>query len=391
MEILTGILIAIIFIVLFIYSRIFTTLIHELGHALPSLLYTDGPVKIYVGAYGDEKNSFKISLGRLHTFFKLDLFHWNLGLCQHQPVRSFTQQIVIVLGGPIFSLLVGVVCLFLMYIKDWNDYILFVFGMFIISAVYDFLVNIIPSSHPIMMHDGSMTYNDGNQLVQLIRESKLPPKYFTAEKLFAEKKFEAAASAYQQVLQEGFDQKEIHFAYVQSLVEAKETDEALNHLLLLEKNKKLQVADYNYLANLFLVKENFTNAISCFNKYLFKYFKNPVALNSRGYAHLRSGDYEKAYYDINSALVIRPKFAEALVNFGLVKIRLGEEEEGLKDLKAAKKLDDKNPFLYLHFGYYFQEINQSDLAFENFQKAKDLNIQFDGIDYLLEMTRKRDF
>ena len=73
METLSGVLIAISFIFLVFFIRIFTTLIHELGHAIPSLIFTTQEVAIHVGSYGDDKNSFEIDLGRLKAFFKIDI------------------------------------------------------------------------------------------------------------------------------------------------------------------------------------------------------------------------------------------------------------------------------------------------------------------------------
>ena len=81
MEIFIGISIVIGWIIFVIFTKIATTLIHELGHAIPSLLFTEQPVAIHVGSYGYEKNSFKMQLGRLTLYFKFDILrleYWTL-------------------------------------------------------------------------------------------------------------------------------------------------------------------------------------------------------------------------------------------------------------------------------------------------------------------------
>jgi len=63
-----------------ILSRPITTFVHELGHAIPSLLFTKGPVVIYVGSYGDISNSTTTTFGRLSIIFKFKLTDLQLAL-----------------------------------------------------------------------------------------------------------------------------------------------------------------------------------------------------------------------------------------------------------------------------------------------------------------------
>ena len=103
---LTGILIAVLAIGVILMTRSITTLIHELGHAIPSLFFTKEEVIICVGSYENLTKSQGIKLGRLKVFFTLNLFNWNSGLCLHKGVTSFFQKFLIILGGPLASLLI---------------------------------------------------------------------------------------------------------------------------------------------------------------------------------------------------------------------------------------------------------------------------------------------
>ncbi len=386
MEILIGVFIAIGFIFVVVLSRVITTTIHELGHAIPSLILTNGSVEIHIGSFGDNKNSFKIDLGRFKAFFKLNLLHWNIGLCSRKESTTLFNSIIIVLGGPVFSLLTGIILYFILNSYQWGEAMTFVFAFFIISSVFDFLVNIIPMGSPILMADGSVTYNDGTQFFKLLNDSKMPERFFEGVKLQQEKKHDAAIEQFRKALDEGHDQRQIHFGLVDSLSESGKLDQALEHVEFLHKNNRLVIADYNYVGNLLLQKENYHAAIQFFDKYLYKYFSDSATLNKRGYAHLRVGDYEKAYYDFNSAILQQPKFASAYNNRGLAKIKQGDVEGGLKDIEKSRTLDDSDPYLYLHLGYYFKAINEPQKAVEHFQKAKDMGIDFHGLDYLIETT-----
>lgn len=392
MEILTGIFIAFSFLLIVIFGRMVTTFFHELGHAIPSLLFTEDAVAIHIGSYGDDKNSFQINLGRLKAFFNFDLIQWNIGLCQHKTPKTYWQNMLIVLGGPVASLLVGIVLFLIMENITWNDNrISFFFGFFIISSIWDFLVNIIPSKHPIVMADGTMTYNDGSQLVGLIKASKYPMEYHEGVSFLYDKKYDDAINTFQQVLELKPNQKEIRLILIETLIQTKKHDEALDEMKILDKKKQLGVNEYNLLGWLFMEKKEYQNAISVLSKFLYKFYTDAYALNNRGYSFLQIGEYEKAIHDLNSALIHRPDFAFAYNNRGLAKVRLGQVDDGLVDIEKSKSLDETNAHVFLHLGYYFQKTNQIRKAHEHFQKAKDMEIDFHGIDYLIETTRENNF
>ena len=103
-----GIITAILMIVGVLLTRSITTLVHEYGHALPALLFTEKEVKVYVGSYGNLDNALTVKLGRLTTYLKFNLLNWNIGMCQHEGEYSKTKRAIIILGGPIASVLLSI-------------------------------------------------------------------------------------------------------------------------------------------------------------------------------------------------------------------------------------------------------------------------------------------
>ena len=391
MEILLGILLAIGWIVGFVFARILTTFIHEMGHALPALAFTNKEVQIHIGSYGDEKDSTHFTIGRLKTFFKFDFLHWNIGLCKHQGSTNYWEKLLIVLGGPVASLAIGIVLLFLIRFGNWSDLAEIIFTCFIISSIWDFIVNIVPSKNPIVMHDGSVGFNDGTLLMMIIQERKLPPSYFEAIDFYNEKKLDQAISSFRNLIDNGHDKKNIRLLLIESLTEAKKYDEAIDQVNILFERKQIEIHDFDFIGYLQIKKGDFDNSVISLNKYLYKNFQDVTALNNRGYSYLQLGEYEKAIQDLNSSIFHNPKFAYAYNNRGLAKIRLGQIAEGLADIEKSKSLDDSNARVFLHLGYYFQKINDIEKAHKHFQKAKDMEIDFHGIDYLIETTRENDF
>ena len=290
------------------------------------------------------------------------------------------------MGGPVFSLGIGIGFLFLIVNGTWSDEMIFIFSFFILSSVFDFFVNIIPFTSPIKMHDGSESYNDGTILMQLIRESKYPDPYFEGLNFLEKEKYHAAATSFRKVLEAGFDKKEIHYNLITSLMKSKLYHEALDHVLFLKEKKQLQLKDYSLVGEIFLKKGEYDNALNFFNKFLYKYYNDIEALHNRGYTYLQLSEYEKAIQNFDSAILYQPDFASAYTNRALAKIRLRLLDEGFQDLEKSKSLDDSDPYIYLYLGYYFQKKNQPAKAIEHFQKAKNLGIDFHGIDYLIETT-----
>jgi hypothetical protein len=79
-------------------------LVHELGHGLPALPLTDGPVLVKVGR---PQPLLRFRLGRvlleLHPLISFQLPF--AGICAHAPARSRSAAVAIALGGPAASLL----------------------------------------------------------------------------------------------------------------------------------------------------------------------------------------------------------------------------------------------------------------------------------------------
>jgi tetratricopeptide (TPR) repeat protein len=67
----------------------------------------------------------------------------------------------------------------------------------------------------------------------------------------------------------------------------------------------------------------------------------PYILDSRGYAYFKSGDFRRALADYDLALQIDPGKAKTLFSRGVTKLRLGNRDDGQRDLAAARTLDSR--------------------------------------------------
>jgi tetratricopeptide (TPR) repeat protein len=65
---------------------------------------------------------------------------------------------------------------------------------------------------------------------------------------------------------------------------------------------------------------------------------DPNALDSRGFAYLKSGQLDAAIADYDSVLKLRPKTASSLYGRGVAKLNKGDGSGGNSDIAAAKAI-----------------------------------------------------
>lgn len=81
------------------------TFLHELGHALPALLFDKGKIEMYVGSYGDKKASYYFRAGRLYVYMSKYYINWAFyGCCiSEKNTRDWGKYFFITLNGVAFS------------------------------------------------------------------------------------------------------------------------------------------------------------------------------------------------------------------------------------------------------------------------------------------------
>ncbi|WP_130808200.1 site-2 protease family protein [Senegalia massiliensis] len=153
-----------------------TTIIHEFGHAIPALILTRDRVKIALGILGrlnkNNKNFKQISLKRLDIEIKsLNPF---IGMTYYKSSQlTKYQRIVILAGGPIFSLLLAIIMVFI-NIGSEGKFLMGIFNLKEITilarniALVSFLFTSIPIIYPKSNHP-----SDGYQILKLIKDNKI--------------------------------------------------------------------------------------------------------------------------------------------------------------------------------------------------------------------------
>ncbi|MDY0779508.1 tetratricopeptide repeat protein [Tenacibaculum sp. IB213877] len=372
--------------------RPFSTLIHELGHGIPALIFTDKKVTLYLGSHGDPTKSFRIQIGRLELFFNNNPFHWKIGLCVlEQKTLSINKQIFIDLMGPLASLSLSMILSYLVFFSNFNDNVKIVLFFFNISTYYDFYINIVPSKNPIELYDGTTVFNDGKQIMDLLKYKNISDGYILGAKHYNNQDYELAALELEKVLDKGYQENIIYQLLISAYLQIKDNTNAarINNLY---SNRSKKTFNSNDFSNSGLIKSffgNYDGAIKDYDEAIKIDPNNSNALNNRGYTYNLIGDYKSAIKDFEKAILLEDSFAYALNNRGFAKIKLGLKEEGLKDLEKSMTLDGTNSYCYFNFGMYHYYNFEYEQALEYFTKAKELDSTTYKLDsYLKKVTDK---
>lgn len=386
--VLVGILIGAIGILIVLSSRSITTFFHELGHAIPSLLFAEGDVVVYVGSYGDVSKSLHLTFGRLQFYLSFNFWGWDLGMCVGRGAPYYAQQMLIVLGGPLISLMIAFILLYVLVFVEAEDGVKSLCAVFFVSSIWDFFVNIIPNRQAIQLHDGKVTYNDGYQLKQLWQESKFPDAYFTGLALFEKKDFTAALPHFDACLENGFDQLIVKEKILACYIEERQYQEALDFFLDEMKTKRMKPFQYEQLGDLFTQVQNYESALNCYLTYLNIHYKDERVLCKKGQALLSLGELNLAMDEFNFALRINDKYAMAYSFRGRIFLSMKEWRRAEADLMKALELDNKEPSTYLHLGMYYDEMGEAKKALAAYEKAKEMGSDFHGIDYKIAAVQQ---
>lgn len=370
-------------------TRPLTVLFHELGHAIPAIIFTGKKVTIYIGSHGETAKSFKIKIGLLEVWIR-PKYCWTRGLCEpSSTAMSNNQGIIFLFGGTIASLLIASIASYFIFKYEMHGALKLGIIVFLISSIFDFVINIVPSNTPIKVDAGELRYNDGNGLLKLFYLKKFPVQYEKAIETFNNKDYKTAAISFENFLKKGLESEDIFRLAITSFIMTEDYAKALE-LETIFKNKFEPTADDYCNSGFIKLKTDFIEeSIICFKEALVLNPEHTYSLNNLGYALVIKEQYAEALTYLDKAIEFDKQFAYAYTNRGLVNIKLGKAEDGLSDLQYSMQLDTTNSYTFRNLGVYHLEKNNKKEALAFFQKAKELDPKTDSVDDFIRQTSCR--
>jgi tetratricopeptide (TPR) repeat protein len=360
-----------------------TVILHELGHAIPAILFTRKKVTVFIGSYGEAKKSVNFSCGLLEVHLKKSIF-WRTGLCQTSATSlSQTKKFIFIVCGPLASLTFAIVTSYFVFSYDMHGVLKMVMSFFTLAAAWDFFSNIIPNNHPVKLADGRVCYNDGNSLRELFYYKRFLREYQSAAELYDQKEFHKSAVAFKDILQLGFQHEDIYrLAYASCLLNH-QYQEAYEYILDFGTKFSLNSDDYYNLGYLSTFRGVGKENENYFEKSLELNPNNPHALNAIGYILNTKQRFKEARSYFEKALAIDPEHSYAMNNLGHAKIEMEELEEGLAYINHSLELNNDNSYAYRNLGIYHLKLKNFTEAERFLLKAKSLDKDTELIEELL--------
>jgi len=197
----------VIIVLLLLILKPITCIIHELSHAIPSLILTNGPVKVYINPSGENNKSIKLPFGRLTIFLQFKPIAWGSGLCQHSLYKKdrVGSGLKIALFGPFF----GFVLIALLYLFPFGQWISYIVYALTISTFINFLFSSIPYSIPEWVLNGKANCSDCEQVRRLYVLKDFRKEIEVADQLYQKEEFSAAILDQKLPLAESLNKQDI--------------------------------------------------------------------------------------------------------------------------------------------------------------------------------------
>jgi len=367
-----------------------TTLLHELGHALPALWLTDSErVEVYINAYGKKEGAYRYKAGRLFFYWHPWRFRgYGCGLTEYQRSPRYIWSYVITSGGVVFSLLIaGVVLLMVLYSRlseAWQILAILLFA----ATVVDLVVNLFPSSKGIALDDGRMVPNDGKKLQQLWRYHRV---YTFMEKVAARMAAgeEAAAAQVLQDLPIAQSNVEELRLLLQSTAATGFLAEASTWEAAFERLKNLEMPNEEDWMNWGVIqgrRGQYAAALDCFEQLPDE--KLYVRAN-RAFILLEMGQTMSAKR-LFEQLSVDDETPYNLAHHGLCLARLGQQQLGWEKIEKALTLSEAEPYALRCAGLYCLEVGQRKRALGYFRRISEAEERIPRLTALLQSANQSD-
>lgn len=362
------------------FTRIITVVIHEMGHGIAGLILLKGQIEIYIGSYGDPNKGIHFKIGRLTIHFKYNPLLWHSGMCVSAGDASFVRRCLVTLAGPLASLIMILVCIYIIS-SDMHGIFKLISFFLCFSSLQDLFLNLVPSRTPILLHDGAEINNDGKSLKMLMKYRGIYDELIILNQYYNNNETDKGIEFFNKL---GKKKKHVDIQRIGIglYIKNHQYSKAIEMCNELEGNISLNSDDYCNYALAFTQSGEHTRAVELYNKSLQLNPNNFYSLNNKGYTLNMIGQYIEAITDFDKALEVNSNFAYAYNNRGLAKLMLGNEEQGLADINKSLELNDKNAYAYMNLGIYHKMKGELEKSLELFSVAKSYDERTHGLEKL---------
>ena len=359
-------------IIIILLVRPVTVFIHELGHAIPFLLFTNSPVHIFIGFESNADTSNGISIGRLKIHVSSNPLKWMYGYCTtNGRFKNITQDIITTISGPLLSFVFSLT-LFIYLLQPTVHGILKVLALgLLVSSIIDIAFTLFGRSMkgPITIDLlKSLNKSDADQLTKLFHSKKMAEQYRKAAKLINSGQQLKAELVFDSMIKQNlispFVLKYAAYVYAANAKPLKAI-EALNLIIgqfpasedVAYAYTNIGLLYINYLKNPEKGKEIFQIASE-------RLPENAILVSNLGFVYLESNDVQIAFEKFDKAISLDPDQAYHFAHRGLCKVKLSDTVGGFADLEHAQSLNADEPYIYRCYGILKSDAGEFENALE---------------------------
>ncbi len=371
--------------------RILITTIHEMGHAIAAYMYTGERVVLYLGSYGDDARSIPVSIGKFEFRVFKNIFMWKGGLCRHSQCASADQEFMVILAGPMASLVLFISALLAFFLVMHHDDL--AAGLLCVFAIWtglSFLSNMVPRNSNIDMHHGAITYNDGTHIKRMLDAKKMPAGFDEAMDQFREKRYAECLPVFEAIIVGGTKNPEVYRNAVSANLKLKNyrrADEIQRELV--SKIGNINAHDRMQMALLKGLLGKYDEAIKYYTHLLQTGGANKYNLNNFGYILSLINRHQDAITYLDKAIEIDKNFAYAYCNRAFAKLMLGWLADGKADNDRSLELNSDNAYAYRNSGIYLFESGKYEAALVQFNRANELETGLPLVDDYIWRTNQQ--
>ena len=376
--------------VVLVISLLLLITLHEGGHAAAALLLVPGPVRVYLGSYGQPEGTSQLRFGRLHVSIKRNLLKWRGGCCYTQPAPALARwrAAVFILAGPLLPLVLASLGFYLgmHYANGPHRLVLLVF---LFTAFVSAIKNLIPSHHVARTASGQQLGSDGFQLRQLLFPSAQARLAERAATSLASGNYPASAEHYLALLQQTPPTYALLTTAIYVLCQTGQYAEALT-LSQQQQAFGTELTDENRFTHALILSrlDQHQAALKAYTELIEQSPPYPAAYNNRGYTYNLLGNYELALTDFDQALRYENDLAYTRCNRGLALLGLGQAAAGLADIQHGLALDPTNAYGYRNLGIYHLEQGEHAAALRYFEQAQQFDPTTHGLGTYLQKVHQ---
>lgn len=393
-------------------ARALIVTLHELGHAIPAMLFTKKKVEVFIGtsSHSEKDAYFKIGLLELSVNYKV---MWlKNGFCRaSMKDMSVKQQLIYLICGPVFPVLISIL-LSIFPPTFESETSLELYGtfskIFMFVTLLDAFMNLIPRSEPIDMGNGIKAYNDGENIRKLLESdetekpdgekdlenSDIALKLKLAMHLFKNNQYADSIVLLDELIENrAFLVPVYRFNIKVNLAagdyeKAKRLDDKFTEEFQFHPEFQFNSNDYNSKGLICQKMGTADQLFECFDKAIELDPNNVFALNNKGYFLSTYDRYEEAIPFFDKVIELDKSISGIYSQRAVAKIKSGKADEGYLDIEEALKRDPDSAHSIKILGMYHLYKGEAVTALQLFLKAKELDFEIVEIDQLILEAEK---